>query len=538
MKKLFIPIITALVLALSCEKASQEGAVSSVSLDRTTAEMTIGETLQLSASITPSNMTDLSISWTSSKQSVATVTDQGLVKALAEGRTTIKANVGGKMAACIVTVKKEVIAVTSVSLDKNSISLAKGESETLVATVTPANATNKKVTWTSSAPSVASVDSDGKVNAIASGNATITAKAGDMQATCAVTVTIPVQSISLNISKLTLIKGQSETLVATIDPADATVGTPTWSSSNTNIASVENGKVTAVGGGNATITVKAGEKVAACQLTVIVPIETIVLNQQSLTLGEGDSFALKATLTPKDASDKTITWSSSDESVASVDQGGVISAIRQGTATITAKAGDKEATCVVTVIKRVSSISLDKMSLTLLVGNTDTLTPTVLPEDATDKTVTWASYNTSVATVDNGVVKGIGIGATTIKAFAGNASVSCPVWVLLDSATGVYARFTGGNYEMIDDVVQPGGSLKYEIRNYSTEAIHVVSAQLIDGQTGAATEAMSIDSDILSTASNSWSIPVGASGIHSPKVRFTYTFKGESYSCEAEITPL
>ena len=175
--------------------------------------------------------------------------------AIAEGRTTIKARVGGKTSACIVTVSKEFVGVTSITLDKTSLSLVKGESETLVATVNPADATHKKVSWTSSDTNVATIDSEGKVSAIASGSATITAQVDNIKATCDVSVTVPIESITLNKSELTLYKGESETLVATIVPTDATENNITWGTLNSHIAAVDsNGKVTAIGGGKTTIT--------------------------------------------------------------------------------------------------------------------------------------------------------------------------------------------------------------------------------------------------------------------------------------------
>ena len=540
MRKFLIPLATAVVLALSCEKTPKEVAVSGVSIDRSTVEMTIGQTVQLSATVTPSDATDQSITWSSTKNSVATVNNNGLVTAVAEGRTTIKARVGGKTSACIVTVKKEIIPVTSISLDLSTLSLTKGESKTLVATVSPANATYKQIIWASSDPNVASVNSEGKVSAVAKGNATITAQVDEVKATCAVTVTVPVESITLNKTELTLKKGESETLVATVKPDDATEHTVTWTSSNSNMASVDaNGKVTALSGGNVTIAAKAGGKSVVCMVVVIVPVESVTLNRSSLTLGEGESATLRATVTPKDATDySSVSWSSTDENVATVDQNGVIHAIHEGSTKIVAKAGDKQATCTVTVIKRVSSISLDQNNLTLFVGNTSTLTVTVLPEDATDKTVMWKSNDTYIATVENGVLKGIDVGRTTITATAGSVSATCNVLVVLDSAEGVSARFHGGQFEMVDDVVKAGGNMIFGIRNFSSETIHVVSVQLIDSQTGSATGAMSIDSDLDSGSFDKWTIPVGDSDIHAPKARFVYMFREKSYTCEAEITPL
>ena len=538
MKKHIIPLALAVIFAISCERTPAEVAVSGVSIDQSSVEMTIGEKKQLSATVTPSDATDQSITWSSSKKSVATISNQGLVTALAEGTTTIKARAGEKTSTCIVTVHKEIIAVTSITLDKSSLSLVKGESETLVATVNPSNATHTQVSWTSSNPSVATVDSEGNVKAIANGNATITAQVDDIKATCPVTVTTPVESITLNKTKLTLNKGESETLVATVVPTDATETTVTWGTSNPYMASVDaNGKVTAVGAGNVTITAKAGGKSAVCMVTVNVPVESITLNQTNITLDEGESTTLKATVTPKDATDKTVTWSSSDESIVTVDQNGTINAIKQGSADILANAGDKQATCSITVVKRVASITIDKESLTLFVGNTATLTATVLPDDATDKTITWDSYDPSIATVENGVVKGAGIGETIITASAGYLTATCRVSVITDSATGVYAVYDDKS-SIVDDMIQPGSELVLGVANYSSETIHVTSVQLINGQTGAIGYEMALDDDVSSGSSASWTVSIGDSAIYSPTVRFVYTFKGESYTCETKLVPI
>ena len=91
---------------------------------------------------------------------------------------------------------------------------------------------------------------------------------------------------------------------------------------------------------------------------------------------------------------------------------------------------------------------------------------------------------------------------------------------------------------MVDGVVKAGGDMIFGVRNFSSETIHVVSVQLIDSQTGAATDAISIDSDLNSGSSEKWTIPVGDSDIHNPRACFVYTFREESYTCEAEITPL
>lgn len=168
------------------------------------------------------------------------------------------------------------VAVSSVSLSKTSITLTEGDKETLTATVLPNNATDKTVEWSSSYTSVASV-SNGTVTAIKAGTTTITVKTkdGGKTATCAVTVNakvIPVSDVTLNKTELTLTEGESETLTATVKPDNATDKTLSWSSSDATVASVDdNGKVTAIKAGTATITVKTkdGEKTATCKVTVV-----------------------------------------------------------------------------------------------------------------------------------------------------------------------------------------------------------------------------------------------------------------------------
>ena len=164
-------------------------------------------------------------------------------------------------------------------------------------------------------------------------------------------------------------------------------------------------------------------------------ISSISLNQTSASLKVGETVTLTATVKPDDATNKTVTWSTSDASVATVENG-VVTAKMIGTATITAKAGDKTATCAITVeATPVTSVNLDKPSASLKVGETVTLTATVKPDDATDKTVTWSTSDASVATVENGVVTAKMIGTATITAKAGDKTATCAITVT-SSVTG------------------------------------------------------------------------------------------------------
>ena len=257
-------------------------------------------------------------------------------------------------------------AVTSVELDADEMTLKVGDEGQLQATVAPEDATDKTVTWSSDKTSVATVDATGKVTAVAEGEATITAKAGDKTATCKVTVTaatVAVTSVALDKTTLALTVGDAAVqLTATVAPEDATDKTVTWSSDKESVATVDaTGKVTAVAAGEATITAKAGDKTATCKVTVTaatVAVTSVALDKTTLALTVGDAAVqLTATVAPEDATDKTVTWSSDKTSVATVDATGKVTAVAEGTATITAKAGDKTATCTVTVTAKASSDS-------------------------------------------------------------------------------------------------------------------------------------------------------------------------------------
>ena len=410
-------------------------AVTSVTLDRTTLGLVEGDQAVLTATVSPDNATDPTVTWTTSNASIATVED-GMVTAVKAGTATITAKAGDKTAKCTVTVTAAFVPVTSVTLNKTTLEMTEGDETTLTATVKPDNATDKTVTWSSSDATVATV-ADGKVKALKAGTVTITATAGEKSATCAVTVkakVIPVTSITLDKTTLSLVEGDDATLIATVLPDNATDKTVTWTTSDATVASVAGGKVEALKAGTAVITAKAGDKTASCTVTVaakVIPVTSIWLDHSEMELTEGDEAILTATVKPDNATDKTVTWTSSDPSVATVTDGKV-KALKPGTATITAKAGDKSAKCTVTVKERVipvTSITLNKSNLSMMEGDEFLLVATVLPENATDKTVTWISKNETVVTVTDGLVKALKAGSTIIIAQAGDASVAIPVYV-------------------------------------------------------------------------------------------------------------
>lgn len=430
-----IPAFVIMTLGLvSCKEEVHEILASSVTLDKTSVEVLIGQTVHLSATVLPEATTDKTIRWSSSDDSVAMV-DEGTVTAHKVGQATIKATCGNKEASCVVNVLP--IVVEEISFNKTSVSLKAGETVTLTATVKPDDATDKTVTWSTSDASVATVN-DGVVTAKKVGTATITAKAGDKSATCEITVVAtPVTAVTLNKTYVSLKAGETVTLTATVKPDDATDKTVTWGSSDESVAKVENGIVTAIGKGLSTITAKAGDTSATCMVTVSVPVENVTLNKTELVLQKGQEEVLVALVSPDDATDKTINWSSSNVSVVRVDQNGAVAAEGAGTAVITASAGTKSATCTITVTIPVESISLNMTKRTIKVNETVLLKAEINPSDATTKSIQWSSSDVSIASVgSNGMVKGLKEGVATITASADGKSTSCTITVLRSTAGG------------------------------------------------------------------------------------------------------
>ena len=308
--------------------------------------MVEGETFSLVATVLPKDAEYDGVIWASSNASVARV-NSGTVTALKEGTATITASAGGKSSTCTVKVSTKVVSVTSITLDKTSLSMKVGETETITATVNPDNATDKTVTWGSSDVSVATV-ADGIVTAKSPGTVTVTAKSGIYTTDCNVTVTVDIESLSLDKTNLSLSIGETAQLTATVKPDNATDKNVSWASSDESVAKVSNGKVTAVNAGKAIIIAKCGGKTAECAVTVTVPTGSVTLDKTSLSLAVGETAQLTATVKHDDATDKNVAWTSSDESVAKVDNGKV-TAVKAGKATITAKCCGKTAECVVTV---------------------------------------------------------------------------------------------------------------------------------------------------------------------------------------------
>ena len=462
MKKIIPILFVFLTMLGACSKDKALIPVTGVSLNMNSLTLKVGETATLIVNVTPADADVAFVVWKSSDPAIASVDAHGKVTGVAPGNVVISTTTvdGGFTATCIVSVvpkeepkpddpvKPDTIFVSGIMLDKNELQIVEGATDTLVATISPANAENKNVTWTTSDEKVATVAADGTISALSAGTATITVKTedGGFTATCAVTVikkTVAVTGISLDKTEAVLVEADTLKLTATIAPADADNKNVAWTSSDEKVATVTvDGTITAVSAGTATITVKTedGGFTATCTVTVSkkkIPVTGVSLDKTEAALSQGDTLKLTATITPADADNKNVIWTSSDEKVATVTADGVITAVSAGTVTITVKTedGNFTASCTVTVVPDpipVTGVTLNKQVLYLVEWSSATLKATVTPDDADDKSLIWTSSNSYIAKVDeNGKVTAYSPGTATITVTTadGNYTATCTVYV-------------------------------------------------------------------------------------------------------------
>ena len=405
-----------------------------------------------------STVNNTSLTWTSTNDEIASVED-GVITAHSGGDATITATLpDGAKAQVIVHVDDEEKPITAITLSSTELTMNINTRESLRATITPSDTTDSTLlSWESEDPAIAIVSATGNVTAKGVGTTTITVRAENgVQATCEVTVNSPITAVRLSQTQMTLDKGTSQQLRTMIEPVDTTDDrTLSWSSSVPSVATVdEEGNVTALSEGYTIITVRtSNNRSATCTVQVVetqdVPITGVTLDQESVTLSEGENTTLNATITPSDTTDdKTLTWSSDAPEVAAVN-GGVVTAIAPGTATITVTTSNGMSdTCVVTVEAReieIVSVSLDHSELTMKAGHEAELIATINPSDTTmSKELRWESSNAAVATVADGMVRAIGEGDAVISVTTVNGKrAECAVHVFevsLDALNDTIAR--------------------------------------------------------------------------------------------------
>lgn len=414
--------------------------VKSVTISATSATLVAGNAKTLTAEVQPSTATNQGIKWYTSDKTIATVTSGGKIKAYKGGTCTITARSvddNNIKARCKLTVLQP---PTKITLSETDIEITKGDSAALVATVSPKNSFDKTVKWKSSDSTVAKVSETGVVKGVSAGTAVITCTSTvdpSVKRICNVTVYQPVTGVSLSAEKLTLTTGRTKTLVATVEPAKASNKKVTFKTSNKDVVRVSSkGVLDAVGPGQATITVRTedGFYTAKCQVTVIEPVVGVSLDRKSTTIAIGKTKTLIETVRPSKASNKDVIWRSSNPLVARVSQSGVVTALSEGTATITVTTEDGgfTASCKVNCIYPVEAVEITKTSVTISKGSTKTLKAVVYPDIATNQKVTWKSSDKAIATVDeNGKVKALKKGSCiiTCTTVQGEKKATCIVTV-------------------------------------------------------------------------------------------------------------
>lgn len=422
---------------------------SSIQLSASTATLETGLTKKINASVYPTGAYD-ALSWTSSNPKVAQVSSNGTITAVASGSAVITAKTAnGKTASVNVLVKTPTVKLSAISK-----TMYRGETTKLTAT----SSNKKPVSWTSSDPTIASVDSNGTIKTLKNGTVKISASANGGKATCTITVKEPIQ---ISATTSSIYRGKTTTLKAI--PAYST--TITWMSSNPLIATVSsNGVVTGKKAGTVYIYANAYGKSVKYKLTIKEP--ALKLNKSSSSIYKGKTTTLKATTSYR----TKVTWKSSNSSIATVSSTGDVTGKKAGTAYIYANAYGKSVKCKVTV--KNPTITLNKSKATAYAGKSYTLKATTSYRTK----ISWKSSNTKIATVDSkGMVKLKKAGKVTISATAFGKKVNCvltvknPTLKVSKASVSIYRK---KSYTVKATAV-PGGKVSWSSSN---KAIATVSS--------------------------------------------------------------
>lgn len=338
-----------------------------ITLNQLNASIIVGNTLLVTYVIDPPNTTNKDVEWSSDNVNIATVAE-GTVTAVSPGIAKIKIKIKNtnKEAVCVVTVAP--VEANSITLNKSDLSIKAGETSTLTYVIDPVNTTYKDVEWSSDNVNIAAV-SDGIITAVAPGTANIKVKIknSSKEAICHVVITpVAVTGVLLDQTNIQITNGTSTQLIPTVAPITASNKVLIWSSSNTNIASVSGGLVTAKSAGEVDVTVKTkdGSFTASCHVKVLpIAVNGISLNKATLSLVVDETSVLVATILPANAENKNVTWSSSNPSVATVDANGTVMTKALGKANITVMTSDGSYTaiCNLSVVSITEKIELSLM---------------------------------------------------------------------------------------------------------------------------------------------------------------------------------
>lgn len=449
---------------LDIEKMTFGALVTSIELNETAPTIKVGEYLTLIATVLPGTANRMNIAWSSSNDDVAMVSSDGIILGVSEGTATITASAKdgtGVSASAVVTVVNP-IPVSSLTFDNATIIIAPNTPTEIIATISPENSTNKTLEWTSSNENIATVV-NGIVTGINGGVAVITAKTtdgSDLSATCTVVVDGPLYDYNNYLESACTgtysISQIGSTIKKSIGFYIKNTGAENINITKANVKRVSNDAVVASSTDSSILgQLKAGEKkelsftvnedaslyafyyewyytynghecikVSTDPITTI-DVYAVTLDAESVTMRAGDKKTLSAIVLPSIATDKAVTWSSSDKHIATVDENGLVTAVAVGETDITVKTNNGlSAVCHITVeATPVESISIKTNKTEVELGESITLKAEVSPATATVKEVSWSSSNEDVAMISSkGVVLGVGEGTATITAEAVDGS--------------------------------------------------------------------------------------------------------------------
>lgn len=418
--------------AITVEESDTAIAVTEVLVSPSSKNINAGDKFTATASILPTNATDKRIRWSSSNTTVATVSQSGIVTTLAEGVCVIRAtSTNNKIGRCSLIVDPAVnVDVTSVTVSPTSKSAFVGNTFTVTATVSPTDATNKSITWSSSNTSIATVSQSGVVTCNNSGSATITATSNNGKtSTCSLSVSakvIDVTSVEFTRSTSTMTTGDTYQFTARVLPTDADNQLLTWRSTNSRATVNSSGLVSAVSAGQVTIVATSNNGKEARQ---IVNIAEQIINPSSITISaprytikDNETLQFSAVVEPSNATDSSVVWSVVGN--ATMSNAGLLTPSGTGQLIVTGRTANgltsSKSIEVLPSFIAVTSITLSPLSQQLKVGESANYNVTVTPADATDKTVTLTSSNDTIVNVDGMSINALSVGKVVITATAHN----------------------------------------------------------------------------------------------------------------------
>ncbi|MCR5448480.1 MAG: leucine-rich repeat protein, partial [Solobacterium sp.] len=443
-----------------------EGSAQSISIDKTSYSVGVGGSITIGHSKTPGSYSEDYLIWESNRPEIAYVDKNGVVTGISEGTATITLSVPNSTLIKSCTVKVGAVHAEGISIAPAADTVSVGNTVDLDPVFEPENAVNKRVTWKSSDTGIATVDSNGVVTGVSVGTVTITVTAEDGGFTAFKTMTVinPVTGITMTTTELRVAVGDTGKIQASVVPENAGNKTILWSSDNESIASVnDEGIVTGTTAGTAVITATTedGGYTAQCTVTVYtVHAEGITVDDEASPseIEFGSASAVVITFEPLNTTNKGLTWKSSDTSIATVDENGVVTAVGEGHVTITATSEDGGFTAskeIEIIYHHVQSIAFAEETVELPEEAVSQLQVLFTPENASNKAVTYSSDHEEIVTVDSeGRITGVKEGSALITAVTedGNKTAQCSVTVLMKD---IIIRNLESSYEFTSTAIKP-----------------------------------------------------------------------------------